>query len=396
MGDSLEQWRAAIGTFSHPKSSTENTRIHPLKRSPKRPSVPSVNHPRVRTNPGLRVFPLLLVIVTLLLVIGGVQLNPGPKDTKLPFEILLSSEHSNLDHPLDSVLGRHGLGIIENSGLGDCLFEALSDQLKRLTSIEVNANDLRKSLLECIQAHPILPNDEHVMTLFDSEANTEWQEYAANNESTEDLHIKQLSWYTNEYMVRPGVWGDNLMLYAFTKLYNIDVAIYTAGTDEPYTMTADDESGGQQRMTARLGYIPHLHFISLVDRTDRVYASDEDSMMQMSDKRLLEIQSLALDTPGEINEVLSLVRNIAKILDLPTQLSMEELDDRVQLMRQIIDDSIKNKHDAPDGLIEIVLKLASREVEKLSFGYKGALKKYGAQATRDNLNEKKDAASESR
>ncbi|CAH1790523.1 unnamed protein product [Owenia fusiformis] len=484
MGDSLEQWRAAIGCyrFSHSKPSTENTRIHSLKRSPKRPNTSSVES-NIRTTKGLRVFPLLLVIVTLLLIIGGVQLNPGPKDTKIPFEILPSSEHLTLDHPLDSVLERHGLAIVENSGMGDCLFEALSDQLKRLTSAQVSANDLRRLLLECIQVHPILPNGEHVMTLFDSGDNKEWRQFAATFDSNEDLHTRQLSWYTNEYMVRPGVWGDNVMLYAFAKLYGIDVAIYSARTDEPYKIAADDEPGNQQRMTAKLGYVTHLHFASLVDITDvndgeigwRVmsdrlgdlflqllnsevvedreatvgllsqmvdsffeakdkdikwpdglsqlvyqlvkreleratgvvpgflkhtdnsrHAFDEDSTEQLSDERKFKIMMLALDKPDILDNVFSLLRNIKRFLNLPPPSSNKELDDRAQFISKIVDNSIKNKHYIPDGLIEEVVKLTSHELEALSVIYRQNMKANGAAHIRDNLNEKKDASSESR
>ncbi|CAH1790524.1 unnamed protein product [Owenia fusiformis] len=535
MGNDSQQWRIAIGCFSPRGPSAEKTRVHSsLKRSSKKSNVSSVES-NIRTTPRLRVFPLLLVIVTLLLVIGGVHLNPGPKVSKFSFENSWRSEHSTLDHPLDSVLERHGLAIVENSGEGDCLFEALSDQLKRLTSGEVNANDLRQSLLKCIRVHTTLPNGEHVMTLFDSEDNKDWQQFSATLESTEDLHTRQLSWYTDEYMVRSGVWGDNLMLYAFAKLYSIDIAIYSAGIDEPYTMTANEGPGDKERMLARLGYISRLHFVSLVNITDvndgeiswRVmsdrlgdlflqllnsevvedreatidllsqmvdsffeaknksvkwpdglsqlvdqlvqreleratgvvpgflkhadseetraiimkecapkesslqkllrwyehmsdifvddnedrahsfpdgtplrganpardsrHAFDEDSTEQQSDER-----ELLLDNPNFLDNVLSLLRDIERFLNFPPLSSNEELDERVQLISKIVDNSIKNKHDVPDGLIKIVTELASRELNMLSAGCEQMLKKTGAQAIQNFLNKKKDATSESR
>ncbi|CAH1790526.1 unnamed protein product [Owenia fusiformis] len=530
MGDSLEQWRAAIGTFCPSGPSHENTSVHFCSKRSSNKSNASQVEGNIRSTRGLRVFPLLLVIVTSLLVIGGVQLNPGPKDTKFPFEILLSSEHSTLDHPLDSVLERHGLVIIENSGMGDCLFEALSDQLKRLTSVEVNASDLRQSLLKCIQEHTTLPIGEHVMTLFDSEDNKDWQQFAATLESTEDLHTQQLSWYTDEYMVRPGVWGDNLMLYAFAKLYSIDVAIYTAGTDEPHTITADEGPGDKERMLARLGYISHLHFVSLVNITDIKYgeiswramsdrlgdlflqllnsevvedrettvgllsqmvdsffeaknmsvkwpdglpqlvdqlvqrelersagmvpgflkhtdsketrafimtlkerapkesslqkllqwyeymneifvddngdrahslpdgiplrdsrhAFDEDSKDQLSDEHG------CLFEPDIIYNVLSISRNIRKFRDFPSECSQKDFDEMALLLSQIVDSSIKIKDNVRDELIELVVKMESSVLEMLSGAYKQILKDNGAVATRDYLNKKRDAASESR
>ncbi|CAH1790531.1 unnamed protein product [Owenia fusiformis] len=182
--------------------------------------------------------------------------------------------------------------------MGDCLFEALSDQLKRLTSAQVSANNLRQLLLECIQVHPILPNGEHVMTLFDSEDNKDWQQFAATLEPTEDLPNRQLSWYTDEYMAKPGVWGDNLMLYAFTKLYGIDVAIYSAGTDEPYTMAAEDEHGNQQRMTAKLGFIPHLHFVSVINKTGK--KSEGDGVDTVFEQDYAKTWALHKITPGTV------------------------------------------------------------------------------------------------
>ncbi|CAH1803327.1 unnamed protein product, partial [Owenia fusiformis] len=124
---------------------------------------------------------------------------------------------------------------------------------------------------------------------------------------------------------------------------------------------------------------------------DSRHAFDEDSTEQQSDEH-----ELSLDNTDILDNVSSLFRNIEKFLNWSPSSSNRELDERAQLISKIVDDSIKNKHYIPDGLIEVVVKLTSHELKVLSATYKQILKDNGAAATRDYLNEKKDASSESR
>ncbi|CAH1783117.1 unnamed protein product [Owenia fusiformis] len=270
----------------------------------------------------LRILPQLLVIISLLLIIGGVEVNPGPqtqgkddakRDTAPPaetdiFELLLSlfnSESFNLNdqkplEPLEDavtkhgltnvendgngkpleclvdVVAKHGLAIVENDGYGDCLFQALSHQLAYTKTANIDHRDLRQRLVEYVKLHPQLPNGDHVTTQFCTIIINEWTQYKNSSHPMNDDEKTKLAWYTESYMNRPGTWGDNLMIWAFTQLFNADVEIFSQGSENSYKIANVNSAS---RVIVRLGYVPQkiandnsdgrvmvrqIHFISLV------------------------------------------------------------------------------------------------------------------------------------
>ncbi|CAH1776535.1 unnamed protein product [Owenia fusiformis] len=367
MGNSIEQWRGAIGTFN-PRGSIDRTG-----------AVAEV----------LRQNPRLLVIITVLLMIGGIESNPGPT-----FQYTAS---------LAPVAERHGLVIIENNGIGDCLFESLADQLLLLTSLQVDKHDLRQRLVTYIREHPTLPNGEHVMTMFDAEKNVEWQSYLANREQalTDDIHSEQLEWYTNDYMAKPGVWGDNVIIYAFTQLCDIDVVVYTAGVDEPYTVTANDEN--EERKIARLGYIPHFHFVSLLEKKCVVESElSEDEMKEYEVNKTMNILSNLLSGFGNHlnliddeneNNGLDSTRvpktNTEAAKDLDQVISMPDPDRAEQR------NDLENPLSSLNDFVKQLRKSCRQHLEKRSNTFKKGLKEDGSQPLQEYLDSRKDAASDS-
>ncbi|CAH1800218.1 unnamed protein product, partial [Owenia fusiformis] len=142
-----------------------------------------VNQQWVKT---LRTLPQLLVIIILLLMIGGVETNPGPQtNANLEDSRTETATHSKTESLEDFVM-KYGLKTVENDGSGDCLFHALSHQLAyidhKLAYIDhklayIDHKDLRKKLVKYVKDHPLLPNKEHVTTQFDDHIIDDWKQY---------------------------------------------------------------------------------------------------------------------------------------------------------------------------------------------------------------------------
>ncbi|CAH1795824.1 unnamed protein product, partial [Owenia fusiformis] len=170
----------------------------------------------------------------------------------------------SVDDRLTACVKKHGLQIVENNATGDCLFEALAQQLDHLNIIALDHRELRNNLVSYVKNNYIMPNKEHVMTLFDDKSNEELKNYMFTRPDNDEYdNTVLLSWYTESYMNKPRTWGDTIMIWACTKLFNVNVKIYTAGHDEPYTLVPTED--GTMRGVIKLGYISELHFVGLVE-----------------------------------------------------------------------------------------------------------------------------------
>ena len=104
------------------------------------------------------------------------------------------SEKSKLDHEVSTA----GLTYRQppTPGDGNCLFHAMSDQLKRLNMPEQTAAQLRKAVVEYLRAHPTTPDGDHLKEFVSHRA---W-----------DTYLKKMS--------TPGTWGDFSYTYRNNKL----------------------------------------------------------------------------------------------------------------------------------------------------------------------------------
>ncbi|CAH1776734.1 unnamed protein product [Owenia fusiformis] len=354
MGNSVEQWRSAIGGFNP-------IRAAGISNSHTADCGTRVKHTDQTISPPYK----SLAVITLLLVIGGIELNPGPrieKDTKDTDHTRVMSADKRLE-----------LDTSEIDFKGDCLFKSLADQLMLLTSFRMNNHELRDHLVSYIRGHPTQPNCDHVMALFDADKNEPWQTYlsARDLSATDDIYDVQLVWYTSEYMTDSTVWGDNVILYAFTQLYNMDVVVHIAGVDEPYIMTG--ENGNQERKQAKLGYIPQLKFVSLVEKKDNVH----------------QTRKLLTDFIVESQKYVKLEDNKTEndVHDVPQMTKMNE--------KAISDsDNVKGEQ-IPTLPSNIVKESLKQRLEERGNALREKLYSEGSQAIQKDLNQRKDAASHS-
>ncbi|CAH1780655.1 unnamed protein product, partial [Owenia fusiformis] len=289
----------------------------------------------------LQNLPQLLLIIILLLIIGGIEVNPGPqtqgKDsakTATHFETsvlellrsLLNSERINLNTStplglIEDVVTKHGLTIVDNEGSGDCLFQALSHQLAYTKTANIDHIDLREKLVKYAKHHPLLPNGEHVTTQFDTTIIDDWTRYNASHLEINDDEKTKLAWYTESYMNKPGTWGDNLMIWAFTQLFDVDVEIFSQGSENSYKITANNNS--DNKVIVRLGYIPHTHFLSLVSCKDKeisggalpveVHLSEPDALKDIEQhSETLKLDDTKEDKAAEIPKELEQMYNLGK------------------------------------------------------------------------------------
>ena len=63
---------------------------------------------------------------------------------------------SSPSEDLQKIASDKGFSICDNSGSGNCMFHALSEQLQSLKGIQISATELRKKLVECLRNSPEL------------------------------------------------------------------------------------------------------------------------------------------------------------------------------------------------------------------------------------------------
>ncbi|CAH1799250.1 unnamed protein product, partial [Owenia fusiformis] len=128
-------------------------------------------------------------------------------------------------------------------------------------------------------------NGEHVMSLF--EEPPEWHQYARTYSGIAELDQENLMaiqhcWYTDEYMNKTGTWGDLIVIWAFSQVYKTDIQIFSSDASHPYVIQAKD--GKEARYSVKLGYMPHVHFVSLIKQSDTTMTRKKGTLGDSIDK----------------------------------------------------------------------------------------------------------------
>ncbi|KAI9862218.1 MAG: hypothetical protein M1824_001599 [Vezdaea acicularis] len=158
------------------------------------------------------------------------------------------------------LLANEGLYASHTEGNGNCLFNALSDQLYGNSKEHLR---IRFQVVEYIRQHPaefkpFLAVEVGGGTRRNPRRETaRYREALSSAPSEADLdrafeaHLAQ--------MIKTGEWGDNMEITAFTKAFEVDVKIYIK--DRAYLSLARDD--GLQRATLHIAYHDWQHYSSV-------------------------------------------------------------------------------------------------------------------------------------
>lgn len=102
-------------------------------------------------------------------------------------------------------------------GVGNCLFHAMSDQLKRLNMPEQTAAQLRKAVVEYLRAHPTTADGDH----------RAW-----------DTFLKKMS--------TPETWGDWIVLWGLVNMLSVEVALVSSLGQNALRVISPDSSKKSQ------------------------------------------------------------------------------------------------------------------------------------------------------
>ena len=150
------------------------------------------------------------------------------------------SEKSKLDHEVSTA----GLTYRQppTPGDGNCLFHAMSDQLKRLNMPEQTAAQLRKAVVEYLRAHPTTPDGDHLKEF-----------------------VSHRAWDTYLKMSTPGTWGDWIVLWGLVNMLSVEVALVSSLGQNALRIISPDSSKKSQDIgsMALLGHEAEYHYHSL-------------------------------------------------------------------------------------------------------------------------------------
>lgn len=144
---------------------------------------------------------------------------------------------------LQRIAALKGFVPVDNSGDGNCMFHALSNQL-HLKGICVSHEELRKSSVEFLRNNPRLPVCGTELSGFlDHDKYRSWDEYL-------------------EKMAKNGEWGDHLILVAVANVYGISIRVIShLSHDHERTISPECPVNSDKQLV--VGHVSELHYVSL-------------------------------------------------------------------------------------------------------------------------------------
>ncbi|XP_073257638.1 uncharacterized protein [Porites lutea] len=151
---------------------------------------------------------------------------------------------TNLPSNLRTVAAKKGFLVSDNQASGNCLFYALSEQLKSVKGIQISHKELRNTLVQFLRENA---NQHDGTSLFNFVSGyPSWGEYL-------------------QRMAKDGTWGDHVVLFAAANHFQTAIRIISSLDRE---IVVHPEHAVAEPTPLVLGHIHELHYVSLQPRKD--------------------------------------------------------------------------------------------------------------------------------
>ncbi|XP_072043457.1 uncharacterized protein [Amphiura filiformis] len=221
-------------------------------------------------------------------------------------------------------------------GDGNCLFNAVSDQLDLLNLPHQSPSDLRQSVVEFLRRNPSIQAQDGTINF--KAIQPDWETYCTS-------------------MARDGVWADHIVITATAHLLQRDILIVTsspqgADNDDPSIRISGSTDGSEQPLL--LGHVWELHyqslrkigtqckdpaqFKSILERFQQIWIDlpvSESHMVKYLEENCRKL-NLAIHgkTPGDGNCFFSAVSDQLNLLNLPHQTPSDLRQSVVEFLRR--------------------------------------------------------------
>lgn len=140
----------------------------------------------------------------------------------------------------------HGMRLDQdNSGNGNCMYIAISQQLEKL-GIKKSHKEVRREIVDFLFRHPVIGTSRDAIHLPSFVDNCDLETYLTN-------------------MAKDGTWGDHIVLLGAANLYNMGIWIVSSlSNSEPIIIEPADGLVGDYLGHIHLGHIADLHYVTLV------------------------------------------------------------------------------------------------------------------------------------
>lgn len=176
----------------------------------------------------------------------------------------MPSEKSNektLISNLENNAAIRGFIIRGNCGEGNCMFHALSRQLKIKKDIQISHGDLRGKIVEYLEDHRELPKAGDLFSF--TYGYESWLKFLKD-------------------MAKDGTWGNHVVLVAAANKYEIPIRVVSSATDHQDIIVEPSSPFNQDIEPLVLGHVFEYHYVSL----EQEFTSGRNCQTS-SDNRLL-------------------------------------------------------------------------------------------------------------
>ncbi|CAH3103692.1 unnamed protein product [Porites lobata] len=168
---------------------------------------------------------------------------------------------------LRTVAAKKGFLVSDNQSSGNCLFYALSEQLKSVKGIQISHKELRNTLVQFLRENANLHDGTSLFNFVSGYPS--WREYLQS-------------------MAKDGTWGDHVVLFAAANHFQTAIRIISSLDRE---IVVHPEHAVAAPTPLVLGHIHELHYVSLQPRKDeclflRNKRNSEGFMMENNEIRL--------------------------------------------------------------------------------------------------------------
>ncbi|KAL9962679.1 hypothetical protein ACROYT_G031802 [Oculina patagonica] len=174
-----------------------------------------------------------------------------------------------------------GFRISDNQGSGNCLFYALSEQLKLVKKIEIPHEELRSKLVQYLKENPKMLDGTDLFNFVNGYQS--WADYLTN-------------------MKQDGTWGDHVILYAAANCYETCIHVISSLSHRNDVIIRPSRHV-DDRHPLMLGHIHEIHYVSLqpIQGHSRKRFQDETSVcLEVEDVQAVAESSIPSPTPMDI------------------------------------------------------------------------------------------------
>ncbi|XP_078384407.1 uncharacterized protein LOC144666872 isoform X3 [Oculina patagonica] len=165
-----------------------------------------------------------------------------------------------------------GFSISDNQGSGNCLFYALSEQLKLVKGIEIPHEELRSKLVQYLKENPKTLDGTDLFHFVNGYQT--WADYLTN-------------------MERDGTWGDHVILYATADCYQTCIHVISS-LSHLNDVIIRPSRHVDDRNPLMLGHIHEIHYVSLhpIQGHSRKRFRDESFVGQETEKSAKRLKTV--------------------------------------------------------------------------------------------------------